>query len=107
MEIIALPDLVRFLAAFIFVIALMTALGVTMRYINERRITSPANKKRLGIVEVLQVDGKRRLVLLRRDGTEHLVMLGANGETVIESGIESPQNKAVTKTSAPKRRKKA
>jgi hypothetical protein len=33
------------------------------------------------------MDGKRRLVLIRRDGVEHLVLLGAAGDLVIERGI--------------------
>ena len=41
----------------------------------------------LAVVEVVPVDTKRRLVLLRRDDTEHLVMLGPNGDTVVERNI--------------------
>jgi flagellar protein FliO/FliZ len=33
------------------------------------------------------IDGKRRLVLLRRDGTEHLVLLGPDSALLIERGI--------------------
>lgn len=44
-------------------------------------------RRRLAIVEVLPLDAKRRLVLLRRDGTEHLVLLGATSDTLIERGI--------------------
>ncbi|MEX2644148.1 MAG: hypothetical protein WD270_11885 [Acetobacterales bacterium] len=46
--------------------------------------------RRLSIVEVVALDARRRAVLLRRDGTEHLVLLGADRETVIESGIAAP-----------------
>ncbi len=35
----------------------------------------------------MPLDGKRRLVLLRRDGAEHLVLLGLAGDVVIERGI--------------------
>ena len=37
--------------------------------------------------EVAAVDPKRRLVLVRRDGVEHLRLLGSNSELVIETGI--------------------
>ena len=41
------------------------------------------------MVETAAIDAKRRLVLLRRDGTEHLVLLGANTELLVESGIDA------------------
>lgn len=44
--------------------------------------------RRLGIVEVLALDGRRRAVLLKRDDVEHLVILGPEGETVVERSIE-------------------
>ena len=49
---------------------------------------TPRKFRRLSVVEVCTVDGRRRLVLLRRDGVEHLVMLSANGGGfVVERGI--------------------
>lgn len=49
---------------------------------------SPGAKpgKRLAIAEVLAVDNKRRLVLVRRDDIEHLLLLGPHGDTVVERG---------------------
>jgi len=44
--------------------------------------------KRLGLVEVAALDAKRRLVLIKRDDVEHLVILGHDGETVVETGIK-------------------
>jgi len=41
-------------------------------------------------VEVATVDTRHRLVLVRRDGVEHLVLLGANSDLLIESNIEAP-----------------
>lgn len=43
---------------------------------------------RLGIVESAALDPKRRLVLVRRDGREHLLLLAPNRELVIETGID-------------------
>ena len=39
---------------------------------------------------MLPVDAKRRLVLIRRDNKEHLIILGADGELLIESGTTAP-----------------
>lgn len=48
--------------------------------------------RRLKIVESLPVGPRHRAVLLRRDGVEHLVLLGQSGEVVVERGIAPPQS---------------
>ena len=48
---------------------------------------------RLAIVETLLLDAKRRLVLIRRDGTLHLLLLGGGSDVVIESGIADEEKK--------------
>jgi flagellar protein FliO/FliZ len=47
----------------------------------------PAGQKmrRLGVIETLPIDARRRLVLIRRDGVEHLILLGLSGESVLET----------------------
>lgn len=45
---------------------------------------------RLGVVEYANVDGKRKLVLIRRDDVEHLIMTGGPVDMVIETGIGEP-----------------
>ncbi|MGB1548152.1 MAG: flagellar biosynthesis protein FliO, partial [Alphaproteobacteria bacterium] len=44
--------------------------------------------RRLGVVEVLPVDARRRLVLLKKDDREHLVLLGPGQgpDLLVESG---------------------
>jgi flagellar protein FliO/FliZ len=44
--------------------------------------------KRLAVVEHASVDGRRRLVLVRRDNVEHLIMTGGPVDVLIETGIE-------------------
>jgi len=58
------------------------------------RLGAVGGKRRLALVEVLPIDAKRRLVLMRRDGIEHLVLLGLSGDVVIERGIadQGPPN---------------
>ncbi len=43
--------------------------------------------QRLGISEYYELDKTRRLVLLRRDNVEHLVLIGGGQDVVIEAGI--------------------
>lgn len=45
------------------------------------------NGQRIGVIDSMPVDGTRRLVLVRRDDTEHLLLLGTHGDLVIESNI--------------------
>jgi flagellar protein FliO/FliZ len=43
--------------------------------------------RRTGVVESSPVDGRRRLLLIRRDNVEHLIMTGGPVDVVIETGI--------------------
>ena len=81
----------RFLGALVLVIALIFAMAwVAKRLGFGGRIAAGRGKRRLGIQEVLSLDGKRRLVLLKRDGVEHLLLLGLNDDVVVETGIAPP-----------------
>jgi len=79
----------RFAIALVFVLGLIGLLAAFARRLGMSPRVSAKNEngKRLGIVEVANVDGKRRLVLVRRDGVEHLLLLGVNSETVVERGV--------------------
>jgi flagellar protein FliO/FliZ len=44
--------------------------------------------RRLGLVESTAIDGRRRLLLVRRDDIEHLVMIGGPVDMLIETGIQ-------------------
>lgn len=83
----------RFVLALILVVGLILLLA----WIARRSGFGPANvkplgrKRRLGIVETLTLDPKRRLVIVRRDGAEHLILLGTAGETVVEHGFAAPE----------------
>jgi hypothetical protein len=48
--------------------------------------------QRLGVSEYYEIDKTRRLVLVRRDETEHLVLIGGGQDLVIESGISLNSN---------------
>ncbi len=45
---------------------------------------------RLGISEYYEIDKSRRLVLIRRDDIEHLLLIGGEQDLVVESEIGSP-----------------
>ena len=50
----------------------------------------PKPEKRLDVVEQWSLDARRRLVLIRRDDVEHLIMTGGPVDVVIETGIGAP-----------------
>jgi len=57
----------------------------------------PRAEPRLGIVEQATVDSRRKLVLIRRDDVEHLIMTGGPVDVLIETGINTvPMQEEVT-----------
>ena len=84
----------RFVLALLFVLGLIgSAAWAIKRFGVERRLLGRAQgrRRRLSILEVQPLDARRKLVLLRRDTVEHLVLLSANQELLIESGIEAAE----------------
>jgi hypothetical protein len=77
----------------IIVFALFVALGGLAFWITRQSFGFGELKlfqskiRRLGVVETASVDGRRRLVLIRRDNVEHLIMIGGPVDMVIETGI--------------------
>ena len=83
-------DYFRFLLALVFVLGLIGVLATIARRAGLGFPTAaikPGNKRRLSVVEVTAVDGRRRMVLVRRDDVEHLLLISPTSETVIERGI--------------------
>lgn len=54
----------------------------------------PKIEPRIGVVAYAAMDSKRRLVLIRRDDVEHLVMTGGPVDMVIETGIGGEKREA-------------
>ncbi|MGQ0527236.1 MAG: FliO/MopB family protein [Alphaproteobacteria bacterium] len=89
------PDIFRLLAALCFVLALMGGLTLILKKLGLAGAPSvkPA-RRRLKIIETLNLDARRRLVLIERDDTQHLVILGGSSETIVETNIK-PVNETV------------
>jgi flagellar protein FliO/FliZ len=87
----------RFLFALVLVLALIAALTWAVRRFGfaGQLATNAGKSRRLTVVEVKTLDARRRLVLLRRDGFEHLVLLGPNQDLLLETGIEAGRQDAV------------
>jgi flagellar protein FliO/FliZ len=95
-----LTEIFRFAAALAFIIGLI---GVCA-YLAKRfglatgGFGSSGSLKRLSISEVKVVDAKHRLVLIRRDGKEHLILMGGEQNLLIETGIDAPAIVEATET---------
>tara|TARA_B100000989_G_C19431698_1_gene423338 strand:- start:76 stop:357 length:282 start_codon:yes stop_codon:yes gene_type:complete len=80
-------SLTRFGFSFLFVIGLILVLAWAVRRFGLEKKFQAGERagKRLCIQESLMIDPRRRLVLIKRDEKEHLLLLGTNTEQVLES----------------------
>jgi flagellar protein FliO/FliZ len=78
----------RFALALILVLGLITLLAWVLRRFGMGMKLQKG--RRLSVVEVQALGPRHRLILLRRDQVEHLVLVGPHSETVIENGIVAP-----------------
>jgi flagellar protein FliO/FliZ len=79
-----------FFFAFIAVLALIGLAAWLARRFAGNRLGAGANRgrmPRLAVVDAAAVDGRRRLVLVRRDNIEHLLMIGGPSDIVVEPNI--------------------
>ena len=85
----AMPLAVRFFIAFLVVLALIGLTAWLVRRFSANRLGGAARGRqpRLAVIDAASVDGRRRLVLIRRDNIEHLLMIGGPTDVVIEPNI--------------------
>lgn len=79
---------IRVAVALVFVLALIGAMSWGLRRWQSSRGMGNAggSMRRLMVVEQLYLDPKRRLVLVKCDETEHLLLLGAQHEHIVAGG---------------------
>lgn len=89
-----IPQILKALAALVFVLGLMGGLALMLKKLGlSGAMPVKSGDKRLKVIEVLPIDGRRKLAIIQRDDTQHLILLGSNEETVIESGFAPLNNK--------------
>ncbi|NVN84683.1 MAG: flagellar biosynthetic protein FliO [Rhodopseudomonas sp.] len=79
-----------FFFAFLAVLALIGLVAWLVRRFAGNRLGTNANRgrmPRLAVIDAAAVDGRRRLVLVRRDNVEHLLMIGGPTDIVVEPNI--------------------
>jgi len=84
-----MPLAARFFIAFLDVLALIGLTAWLVRRFGANRLGSAARGRqpRLAVIDAATVDGRRRLVLIRRDNIEHLLMIGGPTDLVVEPNI--------------------
>jgi hypothetical protein len=89
------PLAVRFFIAFIVVFALIGLVAWLIRRFGSGALGASGARgraPRLAVIEAGAVDGRRKLVLIRRDNVEHLLMIGGPADIVVEQNIVRGQN---------------
>jgi flagellar protein FliO/FliZ len=86
---VAAANSLKFALAFLLVLGLIALCAWALRRFGLGGAVRPTRGNRLAVVESLVLDARHRLVLVRRDDREHLILLGTT-EIVVESGITSP-----------------
>jgi flagellar protein FliO/FliZ len=85
-----MPDAVKFIIVFLLILAVLVPL--LWRRFNVGSLSSSGQRgRRLALIETAAVDGRRRLVLIKRDNVEHLLMIGGPNDIVVESNIARTQ----------------
>ena len=84
-----MPLAARFFIAFLVVLALIGVTAWLVRRFGANRLgnTARGRQPRLAVIDAATVDGRRRLVLIRRDNIEHLLMIGGPTDVVVEPNI--------------------
>lgn len=77
-----MPELMRAGIALLAVVVLIVAFGAVLRRFGQGPATRAG--KRLSVTESLTLDTRRRLVIVRHDGREHLLLLGPTGDLVVD-----------------------
>lgn len=89
-------EILSWLLFIIFIAGLLVVGGLLLRgYLTNGSPTSaltgpffaPKPEKRLEVTDQATIDGRRRLVLIRRDDVEHLIMTGGPVDVVVETNI--------------------
>src|SRR5690554_3881361 len=80
------------LLAVIVLVVLLVALRLLKTLRGGTFIAGGRNRApRLAVVDAAAIDAQRRLVLVRRDNVEHLILIGGPSDVVIEPGIRTEE----------------
>ena len=73
--------------ALLLVVCLIMLTQILMKRL--QNTTGRGRMRRLAVIENLMIDNKHRLVMIRRDDVEHLLLIGAEQSLLVEGNILS------------------
>lgn len=78
---------IRALLSLVLVLGLIAGAGYLVRRYGAQGglAMRRGSRRRLGLVEQLTIDNRRRLVLIKKDDMEHLLLVGGGADLLIES----------------------
>ncbi len=84
-----MPLAVKFFVVFLVILAVIGAIAWALRRFGSGRLgaATRGRQPRLAVIDYAAVDGRRRLILVRRDNIEHLLMIGGPSDIVVEPNI--------------------
>lgn len=97
----------QIIGALVVVLALIPVTVWVLRHVSSGQLRGHWGRGQMPRLELrgsVAVDNKRRLVLVRRDGIEHLLLVGGQTDLVVESGIAAESAGAAAEgATAPRR----
>lgn len=92
-----LPLPAKFLIAFLVVLGLIGLVAYLVRRFGSSGLGATGargRQPRIAVIEAAAVDTRRRLLLIRRDNVEHLVLIGGPSDVVVEANINRAAREA-------------
>lgn len=101
---VELPTPVNFIIAFVVVLGLIGAVAWLVRRFGTTRLDAATRSRqpRLAVIDSAAIDGRRRLVIIRRDNVEHLLMIGGPSDVVVETNIVRAATATAREAPAPR-----
>jgi len=92
-----------FIIAFVIVLGLIGAAAWLVRKFGAARLAAGRGRQpRLAVIDAAAVDGRRKLIIIRRDNVEHLLMIGGPTDVVVETNILRAAPAAQRETPTPR-----
>ena len=84
----------KYIVGLLIVLGLIALIALLARRLGmvPRVSRDPSSPRRLSVTDVISIDAKRRLVLVKRDDREHLLLLGPERDLVVERNITAIEN---------------
>lgn len=91
-------DLILFARSMGGLAAVLALLAAALWIVRRHDIRLPGRvgtgaRGRIGVMERVSIDAKRSLLLVRRDGAEHLLLLSPEGHVVIGGPVATPRER--------------